>query len=102
MPYIDRAFAKINLTLHVVGRRADGWHRLESLVVFAGLGDTLTLAADGPLSLDVEGPTAAHAGPQDENLVLKAACALAARVPGLILGRFVLTKRLPVAAGLGG
>jgi 4-diphosphocytidyl-2-C-methyl-D-erythritol kinase len=102
MPYIDRAPAKINLTLHVAGRRSDGWHMLESLVVFAGFGDTLTLEPDGPLALDVAGPTAAKAGPQDDNLVLKAARALAAEVPGLTAGRFVLTKRLPVAAGLGG
>ncbi|KAA5599897.1 4-(cytidine 5'-diphospho)-2-C-methyl-D-erythritol kinase [Blastochloris sulfoviridis] len=102
MPYIDRASAKINLTLHVVGRRSDGWHLLESLVVFAGLGDTLTLDPGGPLLLDVAGPTAANAGPQDDNLVLKAARALATEVPDLAVGRFVLTKRLPVAAGLGG
>jgi 4-diphosphocytidyl-2-C-methyl-D-erythritol kinase len=102
MPTIDRAFAKINLTLHVTGRRPDGYHRLESLVVFAGAADALTFQPDSALSLTVEGPTAAAAGPDDDNLVLKGARALAARVPGLRLGRFVLVKRLPVAAGLGG
>lgn len=102
MPHIDRASAKINLTLHVTGRRVDGWHRLESLVVFAGAADALTLDPGPALALTVAGPTAAAAGPDDDNLVAKAARALAARVPGLILGRFVLVKRLPVAAGLGG
>lgn len=98
----ERAPAKINLTLRVVGRRADGYHELESLVVFAGVGDTLTFAPGRALSLAVDGPTAAASGSIDDNLVLKAARALAERVEGLKLGRFTLTKRLPVAAGVGG
>lgn len=98
----DRAPAKINLTLRVIGRRADGYHELESLVVFAAVGDTLTFAPGRALSLKVDGPTAAAAGSIDDNLVLKAARALAERVEGLKLGRFTLTKRLPVAAGIGG
>ncbi len=99
---VERAPAKINLTLHVVGRRPDGWHELESLVAFTRGGDTLSLAPGGPLALDVEGPTAAAAGSLQDNLVIRAARALAARVEGLVLGRFRLTKRLPVAAGIGG
>ena len=98
----ERAPAKINLTLRVVGRRADGYHELESLVVFAGVGDTLTLSPARSLALTVNGPTAAASGSTDDNLVLKAARALAERVDGLKPGRFVLTKRLPVAAGVGG
>ena len=98
----ERAPAKINLTLRVVGRRPDGYHDIESLVVFAGVGDTLTFAPARSLALTVNGPTAAAAGAIGENLVLKAARALAERVDGLKLGRFVLTKRLPVAAGVGG
>ena len=94
--------AKVNLTLRVLGRRADGYHEIESLVVFADVGDRLTLAAGGPLELTVQGPTAAAAGESDDNLVLKAAHALAARVPDVRLGRFELDKQLPVAAGLGG
>jgi 4-diphosphocytidyl-2-C-methyl-D-erythritol kinase len=97
-----RAPAKINLTLHVLGRRADGYHELESLVAFSGAGDTLTLAPGEPLALDIEGPTATAAGAGDDNLVLRAARHLAERVPGLALGRFRLSKRLPVAAGIGG
>ena len=98
----ERAPAKINLTLRVVGRRADGYHDIESLVVFAGVGDTLTFAPARALALKVDGPTAAAAGTIGDNLVFKAASALAERVEGLKLGRFALTKRLPVAAGVGG
>jgi 4-diphosphocytidyl-2-C-methyl-D-erythritol kinase len=98
----ERAPAKINLTLRVVGRRADGYHDIESLVVFAGVGDTLTFAPAGALALKVDGPTAAASGTIGDNLVFKAARALAERVEGLKLGRFALTKRLPVAAGVGG
>jgi len=97
-----RAPAKINLTLQIVGRRADGWHELQSLVAFAGAADYLTLAPGHTLSLCVEGPTARLAGPVEDNLVLRAAHALAARVADLRLGAFHLTKRLPVAAGIGG
>jgi 4-diphosphocytidyl-2-C-methyl-D-erythritol kinase len=98
----ERALAKINLTLQVVGRRPDGYHDLESLVVFARVGDTLSFSPAQKLALSVSGPTAAASGAIDDNLVLKAGRALAARVDGLKLGRFELAKRLPVAAGLGG
>jgi 4-diphosphocytidyl-2-C-methyl-D-erythritol kinase len=98
----ERAPAKINLTLRVIARRPDGYHDLDSLVVFAGVGDTLTFAPGRTLALTVDGPTAAASGTLDDNLVLKAARALAERVEGLKLGRFALAKRLPVAAGLGG
>jgi len=96
-----RAPAKVNLTLHVLGRRPDGYHALESLVAFGATGDDLSLTP-GALSLSVSGPTANAAGAGNDNLVLKAARALARRVPGLRMGAFHLTKRLPVAAGLGG
>ena len=101
-PLVDRAPAKINLTLRVIGRRSDGYHEIESLVAFARLGDRLSLAPGGKLALTVAGPTAAHAGADADNLVLKAARALAARIPRLGLGAFHLHKELPVAAGLGG
>lgn len=98
-----RAPAKINLTLHVLGRRpGDGYHVLESLVAFAGAGDTLTLDPGAELSLAVSGPTAGPAGPTDDNLVMRAARNLADAVPDLRLGAFALVKRLPVAAGIGG
>ena len=94
--------AKINLTLHVLGRRPDGYHEIESLVAFADIGDRLSFVSGGTLDLSVAGPTASSAGATDDNLVLKAARALAERVQGLKLGRFTLEKHLPVAAGLGG
>jgi 4-diphosphocytidyl-2-C-methyl-D-erythritol kinase len=94
--------AKVNLTLRVLGRRSDGYHELESLVVFADFGDRLGFSRGGDLALTVRGPGAAAAGTGDDNLVHKAARALAARRPGLVLGAFDLDKRLPVAAGLGG
>ncbi len=97
-----RAPAKVNLTLHVLGRRADGYHELESLVVFAGVADRLELIPGQGLSLKVRGPTAGTSGPTSDNLVLRAAHALAGRVPGLRLGTFRLTKNLPAAAGIGG
>ena len=99
---IDRARAKINLTLHIEGRRPDGWHALESLVCFAGKSDALSLTPGAALALTVDGPTAMAAGDGDDNLVLRAARHLAGLVPGLAMGAFHLTKRLPVAAGVGG
>lgn len=96
------AHAKVNLYLHVVGRRADGYHLLDSLVVFADLHDSLTVEAADDLSLAIDGPFAGALSGEADNLVLKAARALAAatgRDPRL---RFTLTKRIPVAAGIGG
>jgi 4-diphosphocytidyl-2-C-methyl-D-erythritol kinase len=94
--------AKVNLTLRILGRRADGYHELESLVAFAGCGDCLTLRAGPDLELAVSGPTAGQSGATADNLVLRAANALATRIGGLTLGRFTLTKELPAGAGLGG
>src|SRR6185503_12735959 len=72
----ERAPAKVNLSLHVLGRRADGYHELESLVVFAAVGDRLALAPGAALSLEVTGPFAAKAGASADNLVLTAATRL--------------------------
>ncbi len=99
---IERARAKINLTLHIEGRRPDGWHDLESLVCFAGASDTLRLTPGPTLSLSMQGPTAIAAGDGDDNLVLRAARNLCALAPGLTTGAFHLEKHLPVAAGVGG
>lgn len=97
-----RAPAKVNLTLRVLGRRADGYHALESLVAFAGTGDSLTLhpGEDGPMTL--AGPFGAALSAGQDNLVLKAERGLRAALPGLRSGRFHLVKRLPVASGIGG
>lgn len=99
---IERAPAKVNLTLKVLGRRADGYHELVSLVAFAALADRLTFAPNDRLHLDVSGPNAQACGAGDDNLVLKAARALAGQIGTLRLGRFTLVKHLPVAAGIGG
>jgi 4-diphosphocytidyl-2-C-methyl-D-erythritol kinase len=97
-----RAPAKVNLTLHVLGRRADGFHDLDSIVAFAGCCDFLRFEPADALSLAVDGPMADAAGEADDNLILRAARQLQERAPGIRLGRFFLRKNLPVAAGLGG
>ena len=103
MPTItERARAKVNLTLHVLGRRDDGYHDLESLVAFADCADTLSLTEAADLALRVTGPRAADCGALDDNLILKAARNLAAEASGLSLGTFTLDKHLPAAAGIGG
>lgn len=99
---VETAPAKVNLTLRVLGRRPDGYHDLQSLVAFADVGDTLRLSPGDGLTLAVHGPSAAQAGPDADNLVLKAASALASSIVGVRLGAFELEKVLPVAAGLGG
>ncbi len=98
----EQAPAKINLTLRVIGCRADGYHMLESLVVFAELADTLTLQPGLAHTLDISGSFATACGTAADNLVLKALGALRERVPGLKAGHFSLEKNIPVAAGLGG
>ena len=99
---IDEARAKVNLTLRVVGRRGDGYHDLESVVAFADCADRLTLTTGSDLTLNASGPRAPECGAAADNLVIKAARLLAARVDGVRLGAFTLDKQLPVAAGIGG
>lgn len=94
--------AKLNLYLHVTGRRADGYHLLDSLIVFAGVGDRLTVAPADSLSLELTGPFAAALADDADNLVLRAA-RLLARTGGIDAHAAIrLDKHLPVAAGLGG
>jgi 4-diphosphocytidyl-2-C-methyl-D-erythritol kinase len=95
--------AKINLYLHVVGRRADGYHLLDSLVAFTDIGDEVVAGPADALSLTVSGPEAAAlAATGDDNLVLRAARAFAAH-HGITAGaKLHLTKNLPVASGIGG
>ena len=99
---VEFAPAKINLTLAVERRRPDGFHDITSLVAFASIGDELSLRPGPELSLEVTGPFAQDAGAPDANLVLRAARALAKRLPGLRQGEISLIKNLPAAAGLGG
>jgi len=96
------AWAKVNLTLHVTGRRADGFHELDSLVVFAGVGDVLEITPAEGLSLTVEGPFATALGDASTNLVILAAKALRARFSHGAGAHLHLAKRLPVASGIGG
>jgi 4-diphosphocytidyl-2-C-methyl-D-erythritol kinase len=100
------ARAKVNLTLHVTGRRPDGYHELDSLVVFAEFGDALAFAPGEGLALEVVGPyaaaLAAACGEGADNLVLRAARGLRALCGAAPGARMTLEKRLPVAAGLGG
>jgi len=96
----DTAKAKLNLTLEVLGRRADDYHEVRSLVGFTALGDSLELVPGDGLALAIEGPFAGAL--QGDNLVIAAAEAAKVKAPGIALGRFLLTKTLPVAAGLGG
>ena len=103
MPVLsDEARAKVNLTLRVNGRRADGYHDLESVVAFADCADRLTLTPGSDLDLKMTGPLAQACGETSDNLVLKAARLLAERVPDMKAGSFSLDKALPVAAGIGG
>jgi len=99
---VEEGRAKVNLTLRVIGRRADGYHDLESVVAFADCADRLTLEPGGELKLATTGPLAAACGDPADNLVFKAAKLLAKAVPNLKLGAFALDKVLPVAAGIGG
>lgn len=96
MAETEFAPAKINLCLHVTGRRADGYHLLDSLVVFAGVGDQVSGTLADPPSLSVEGPKAAGLTGEGDNLVLRAARAMG------VSARIVLEKHLPVSSGIGG
>jgi 4-diphosphocytidyl-2-C-methyl-D-erythritol kinase len=94
--------AKVNLYLHVTGRRTDGYHLLDSLVVFAGVGDRLSFAPADQLSLTLTGPSAAHLAVEPDNIVLRAARLLAEQLGRPANVAITLEKNLPVAAGIGG
>lgn len=96
------AAAKINLHLHVTGRRPDGYHLLDSLVMFADIGDVVEAVPGDGLSLVVDGPFAAGLGGEADNLVLRAARRLAALAGVTPNAALRLTKWLPVASGIGG
>jgi 4-diphosphocytidyl-2-C-methyl-D-erythritol kinase len=100
------AHAKVNLWLNVVGRRADGYHLLHSLVAFADLADTIEAVPSDSLSLAIDGstavPGAAALAAEQDNLVLKAARLLADRAGAAPRAALSLAKKIPVAAGLGG
>ena len=91
--------AKVNLTLHITGQRDDGYHLLDSLVVFAPVSDRLIIQEGNTLSLTVEGPERAGVPADMKNLALRAAKILAEEGEGLSL---LLEKHLPAASGIGG
>ena len=99
-----RAPAKINLYLHVTGRRPDGYHELDSLVVFAGVGDGVGYRPGGPARLEISGSEAGALSGLDaeDNLAMKAARGLARQLDRPFDGTLTLDKQLPAAAGLGG
>lgn len=97
-----RAPAKVNLYLHVTGRRADGYHLLDSLAVFPAVGDVLRAEPAAGLSLVLAGPFGAALAADADNLVLRAARALAEAAGISPRARLILTKNLPVASGIGG
>lgn len=102
LPHIELARAKINLALHVVGRRADGYHELDSIVAFARIADRLTFEAAADWHLDIVGPLAAELHPACDNLVLKAARGFVQAFGEERRYRITLEKNLPVASGIGG
>jgi len=97
----ERACAKVNLSLHVLGRRADGYHELDSIVAFADIGDRLTLAPSAENRLTVTGPFAAEVPLGDDNIVWKTWNIIKGLrdIPKVSLE---LEKNLPVASGIGG
>lgn len=94
--------AKINLTLRVTGRRPNGYHELESLIVFAEVGDRLHFAPCDDVTLELRGPFANALTDPADNLILRAAARLAERSNASLGAAIVLEKALPVASGIGG
>src|SRR5207237_337820 len=94
--------AKINLWLNVLGRRADGYHLIDSLVAFTNLADEIDAVPSDRLSLAVDGPLAGLLAEEGDNLVLRAARLLADYAGIAPRAALRLTKHIPVAAGLGG
>jgi len=96
------AYAKVNLALHVRGREADGYHRIETLFAFCEDGDRLAAAPARTLSLRIGGPFAGALAGEGDNLVLRAARLLAERYGVAAGATLTLEKKLPVASGIGG
>ncbi len=94
--------AKINLFLHITGKREDGYHLLQSLMVFVDVGDEMEFSRHDSLFLDVDGPFAGDMPSPQDNLITKAAQLLAADYKTAPHGRVTLNKKLPVASGIAG
>lgn len=102
MRFRAKAPAKLNLYLHVVGRRADGYHLLDSLFAFTDYGDEVEAFPANGLSLKIVGPYAAKLSACGDNIVLKAAEKLAEALGVKPAAEIVLEKNLPLASGIGG
>lgn len=96
------ASAKINLYLHITGQREDGYHELDSLVAFVGVGDVITVTQGDDLKLTITGPFAQGLSPGEDNLVVRAARLLAKESNVAANAHITLEKNLPVASGIGG
>lgn len=94
--------AKINLFLHVTGKRADGYHLLESLVAFADIGDHISVSPALAFSLKIDGPFAKDLQTESDNAVLKAARFFQNFCGTSSAASITLTKNLPIASGIGG
>ena len=105
-PFTERARAKVNLALHVLGRRPDGYHELDSIVAFAEAGDSLRFSPADEFSISADGPFARDLPTTADNTIAKAYRKVAeiAEARGKVLPAVSvhLTKNLPVAAGIGG
>ncbi len=99
----DTAFAKVNLTLRILGKRPDGYHEIDSLVAFAGVGDHLMLEPGGEIALNVGGPLAdaCRAG-RRQSRDRRRRARWQRHASTLSVGKFTLTKFVPAQAGLGG
>lgn len=103
MLHSERAPAKINLALHVLGRRVDGYHELDSIVAFANVADRLTFVESDDWGINSAGPFASGLPTDDGNIVLKAARAFAEAFPAVTQRHHItLEKNLPIASGIGG
>ena len=102
MSFSIEAPAKINLYLHVVGRRRDNYHLISSLVIFLGIFDTISVSESKTLKLNIKGPFAKYLGPKKGNSVIKAALALRKFCNLKTGAEITLTKNLPISSGIGG
>lgn len=101
-PLTETAYAKLNLALHVRGRRDDGYHEIETLFAFLDNGDRLRVTPAAGLSMTIEGPFADGLSDGPDNLVLRAAGLLQAHSGVQAGAQFLLSKRVPIASGIGG
>lgn len=96
------AYAKLNLFLHITGKRADGYHLLDSLVAFTRFGDSISVTESDSLTLQAHGPFASQISTREDNLIMRAALLLQDYANIRTGASITLDKQVPVGAGLGG